>query len=205
MARGQRTHYDTLGVDRSASDGEIRSAFRKLALNNHPDRFEGVTRERAEKSFQAITEAFNVLSRPSSREQYDREIVAEGPTGRSKLDPAEIARKLAAKGAQQLKNGNVSEAVSDLQLALNHNDEDARAHYFLGQALVRVPGRAKDALRHLDRAARLNPENLVMKAEAAAAFAAAGMKSRATRLADEVLAIDPTNAKALSVLEGLDA
>ena len=70
--RKQVTLYDTLGVERDASDKDIRKAFRRLALKHHPDRFAGDERGVAEEHFQGITEAFNVLSHPESREKYDK-------------------------------------------------------------------------------------------------------------------------------------
>lgn len=194
------THYETLGIESLANETEIRAAFRKLATQNHPDRFEGELRAQAEIRFQSITEAFNILSRPGNREKYDQEI-AQGPRSVGGRDPKEIARLLAAKGAQAYKDGKATDAISLLRQALDHDSDQARAHYFLGMVLARVPGKARDSLRHLERATALEPENLVMKAEAAGAYLDSGMGSRAERLALEILEIDPTNTKATNVLE----
>ena len=57
--------YDILGVERDATEAQIRKAFRKLTFEHHPDRFSGDARAKAEERFQEITEAFNVLSRRS--------------------------------------------------------------------------------------------------------------------------------------------
>ena len=64
-----RDHYAVLGTDRNATRDQIRDRFRKLARERHPDRFQGDEREKAELAFQAITEAFNVLSDPDRRRQ----------------------------------------------------------------------------------------------------------------------------------------
>jgi curved DNA-binding protein CbpA len=193
--RHKVTLYDTLGLERDATDDQIRSAFRRLALKHHPDRFAGVEREEAEERFQVITEAFNVLSHPQSREKYDKEI-SKG-TDNKAMDPKEIARRLTAKGSQCMRDGNWAEALEHLKLAIDHDETNARAHYFYGQALGRVPARIGDALR---QAASLEPQNPTMKAEAAVLSLAAGMKSRAERLARETLELDPTNTKASDVL-----
>jgi curved DNA-binding protein CbpA len=200
--RHKVTLYDTLGLERDATDEQIRSAFRRLAMKHHPDRFAGAQREEAEERFQVITEAFNVLSQPQSREKYDKEI-SKG-TDNKAMDPKEIARRLTAKGSQSMREGNWAEALEHLKLAIDHDDDNAKAHYFYGQALGRVPSRVGDALRHVERAATLDPNNSAMRAEAAVLSLAAGMKSRAERLAHEALSLDPSNTKASDVLGQLD-
>jgi len=198
--------YDILGVERDATEAQIRSAFRKLTFKHHPDRFSGDEREKAEQRFQEITEAFNVLSRPESREKYDEELAQGQPGGPgAAMDPKEIARRLAAKGAQTLREGNITDALSELKSALDHDDTCARAHYFMGVGLGRVSGREKDGLRHLDRAVTLEPGNAAMLAEAASAAFAVGMMARAERLADEALSFDPTNQKALKLISEMNA
>jgi molecular chaperone DnaJ len=62
--------YDKLGVHRSASDDEIKKAYRKLAMTYHPDRNNGS--KDAEEKFKEITEAYDVLRHPEKRKMYDR-------------------------------------------------------------------------------------------------------------------------------------
>ncbi len=65
----KRDYYEVLGVARNATEEEIKSAFRKLAFKYHPDhnRSDG-----AEDSFKEINEAYEVLSDPDKRANYDR-------------------------------------------------------------------------------------------------------------------------------------
>ena len=63
-------YYQTLGVPRSASQADIKKAFRKLARESHPDRHPGDTA--AERRFKDVNEANAVLSDPAKREKYDR-------------------------------------------------------------------------------------------------------------------------------------
>ena len=197
------TLYDVLGVKQDASEDEIRAAFRKLTLKYHPDRYSPDKRAEAERRFQEITEAFNVLSHPASRDKYDKEL-SLGTDEAKKRDPKEIAQRLAAKGAQEFKNGNLVEAREHLELAIHHDETNSRAHYFLGMTLLRLPGQQRTALRHLDRAVQLEPDNLAMKVETARAFEANGMSLRARRLAADVLALDPANQRAAEILARLE-
>lgn len=63
-------YYQTLGVPRTASQAEIKKAFRKLAREHHPDKKPGDTA--AERRFKAVNEAHAVLSDPDKRRKYDR-------------------------------------------------------------------------------------------------------------------------------------
>ena len=65
-----KDHYETLGVDRKASEKDIRSAYRRLARQYHPDVNSGD--KRAEAKFKEVNEAYQVLSDSDSRKQYDR-------------------------------------------------------------------------------------------------------------------------------------
>lgn len=62
--------YEVLGVDRSASENDITKAYRRLALKHHPDKNPD-SREDSERKFKAISEAYNVLSDPERRREYD--------------------------------------------------------------------------------------------------------------------------------------
>lgn len=197
------TLYDVLGVSRDATEAQIRAAFRKLTRENHPDRFRGEDRQKAEERFQVITEAFNVLRNPEAKEKYDQEI-SQGPT-RKVMDAAEIARKLATKGAQALREGKLTEAIDHLKMAIDHDESNGRANYFMGCTMAKVSGREREALRYMERAAQLEPNTPMIKADAAQMFLAAGMKSRAKRLAEETLELDPTNSKATDVLQQIEA
>ncbi len=67
---GKRDFYEVLGVERSASEDDIRKAYKKLALKYHPDRNPGDAS--AEASFKEATEAYTILSDCEKRAQYDR-------------------------------------------------------------------------------------------------------------------------------------
>jgi molecular chaperone DnaJ len=66
----KRDYYDVLGVGRSADNGEIKKAYRKLAMEHHPDRNPGS--KAAEERFKEAAEAYEVLADPDKRAAYDR-------------------------------------------------------------------------------------------------------------------------------------
>ena len=66
----KRDYYEVLGVGRSANEGEIKSAYRKMALTYHPDRNPGD--KQAEEKFKEAAEAYAILADPDKRAAYDR-------------------------------------------------------------------------------------------------------------------------------------
>ena len=65
-----KDYYHVLGVEQDASNEEIKRAYRKLAMQCHPDHNQGNT-EWANRKFKEITEAFSILGDPEKRSQYD--------------------------------------------------------------------------------------------------------------------------------------
>ncbi|HEY0872308.1 MAG TPA: molecular chaperone DnaJ [Vicinamibacterales bacterium] len=66
----KRDYYEVLGVERQATEQQIKSAYRKLALKYHPDRNPGDTK--AEEAFKEAAEAYSVLADAQKRSMYDR-------------------------------------------------------------------------------------------------------------------------------------
>jgi molecular chaperone DnaJ len=67
----KRDYYETLGVDRNASSTDIKSAYRRLAKQFHPDVNQD-NREEASEKFKEVSEAYEILADPNKRATYDR-------------------------------------------------------------------------------------------------------------------------------------
>src|SRR5262249_41192446 len=70
MAINKRDYYEVLGVSRAASDQELKTAYRRLAHQYHPDK--NPSDPEAEERFKEAAEAYGVLSNPEKRQPYDR-------------------------------------------------------------------------------------------------------------------------------------
>ncbi len=71
MPATKRDYYEVLGVERTASEDEIKRAFRRLAMKHHPDR-NAENKQAAEERFKEISEAYEVLSDAQKRSAYDQ-------------------------------------------------------------------------------------------------------------------------------------
>jgi molecular chaperone DnaJ len=78
-------HYETLGVDRTASAEEIKKSYRRLARKNHPD--QNPDDPKAEERFKEISQAYDVLGDPDKRKDYDR---GGGPFAGGGFDPSQF-------------------------------------------------------------------------------------------------------------------
>ena len=68
----KKDYYEILGIDRSASEGDIKQAYRKMARTYHPDVSKDVDKKTAEDRFKEINEAYEVLSDNKKRATYDQ-------------------------------------------------------------------------------------------------------------------------------------
>ena len=116
-------YYQTLGVSRSASDDEIKRAYRSLARRAHPDVVHDDDKKHAEARFKEINEAYAVLSDPSKRAHYDRfgsvDGVFGGP-GFAGSGVGDIFDFFFGGGAQQARHGPArgSDLRYDLEIQL---------------------------------------------------------------------------------------
>ena len=130
MAQSQRDYYEVLGVARSATPDELKSAFRNLARQYHPDVNKAPD---AEERFKEINEAYAVLSDPEKRGAYDRYGHAGlngmgGIPDYSNIDLSDLLEGLFGfgfGGNSQRRQRNAARRGSDLSYSLNLTFEEA--------------------------------------------------------------------------------
>lgn len=196
-------YYEVLGVERSATELEIRDQFRKLAREQHPDRYRGPDKADAERKFQTLTEAVNVLTNAARRKQHDSELASGA--GKAGVDFAQIAKAYIAKGVKAYKDGDVKTAYENFDMAVKHNPQDAKAFHNLALAAARIQGMNKQAVQAIETAVQRDPVNFVYLKDAGMLCRRAGLVAKAERYFEEALKWDPSNLEvqgALSELRG---
>ena len=193
-------YYEILGVERSASEAEIRDRFRKLARENHPDRYRGTDKADAERNFQTLTEAVNVLTNPVKRKQHDAEIAigAKGPA-----DYAQVAKAYMAKGVKAFKENDLQGAYENFDMAVKHNPHDAKSFHYLAIAAARIPSYARQAVQAIEGALQREPMNPLFLKDAGMICRQAGLVAKAERYLEEALKWDASNAEIQGALAEL--
>jgi curved DNA-binding protein CbpA len=186
-------YYQLLGVTPQASAGEIRQAYAKLAREKHPDRFtDPAAKQRAQREFQDLTTAFNALTNPKSRQEYDQ--AREKPVPKT---PEEIATDAYERSQAALEAGQLDEAVQLLHTAVHHAPGHLAYQLALGRALGRAtsPQAAREAVQVLERVTQAAPNNATAFAELATVLARQGLKLRAQKAVEAALRLAPRDAR----------
>jgi len=194
-------YYEVLGVERSASEQQIRDRFRQLARQQHPDRYKGGDKAEAERRFQTLTEAVNVLTNPAKRKQHDGEL--SSGINKGTADYSQVAKAYLSKGAKAFKEGDIRSAYENFDMAVKHNPADARAFHYLALAAVRIPSYARQAVQAIESAVQREPVNAIYLKDAGLICKRAGLLAKAERYLDEALKWDADNIEVQSALAEL--
>ena len=194
-------YYEVLGVERSASEQEIRDRFRRLAREHHPDRYKGTDKAEAERRFQILTEAVNILTNPVKRKQHDAEL--SSGVNKASADFAQVAKAYLAKGVKAYKDGDMRAAYENFDMAVKHNSADAKAFHYLALAAVRIPSMARQAVQAIESAVQREPVNAIYLKDAGLICRRAGLTAKAERYLDEALKWDADNIEVQSALAEL--
>uniref|UniRef100_A0A7N0RJK6 J domain-containing protein n=1 Tax=Kalanchoe fedtschenkoi TaxID=63787 RepID=A0A7N0RJK6_KALFE len=117
MAPAADDFYGVLGLKKECTPQELRNAYKRLALRWHPDRCSGNTRsvDEAKKKFQAIHEAYSVLSDSNKRFLYDVGIYQNDDDDENMQDMGDFLSEMAAMMSQTKPNENGEESLEQLQ------------------------------------------------------------------------------------------
>lgn len=128
----KRDYYDILGITKNATQEEIKSAYRKLALKYHPDR--NPNNKEAEEKFKEAAQAYEVLSNEQKRRQYDQ-FGSEGPNNSGfsadmNMDDIfsnfeDIFGNIFGHKKKSRKAGPIAKKGNDLEKAINISLEEA--------------------------------------------------------------------------------
>jgi curved DNA-binding protein CbpA len=181
-----RDFYQVLGVARDASTDQIRSRFRALARERHPDRFAGEERARAETEFQSITEAHNVLSDPERRRQHDFELARPRPEPPGS-EGLRLVRFHLEAGVGFYRAANYFAAAESFDRVLNLDPRNHQAWHHLAQSLAHQRKFLPRALEAIVRACELQPMNVSYLKLAGRLHAEAGVVAKAERYYNEAI------------------
>jgi curved DNA-binding protein CbpA len=194
-------YYEILGVDRTASEQEIRDRFRALARENHPDRYRGDDKAGAERKFQTLTEAVNVLTNAEKRKQHDSGLAGSGI--KAVVDNVQIGKAYLSKGVKAYKDGDMRGAYENFDMAAKHNPQDAKAFHYLAMAAARIPAYTRQAVQAIETAVQREPMNPLFLRDAGQICKRAGLVAKAERYFEETLKWDASNVEAQSALAEL--
>ena len=196
----QQDFYSILGVGRDASNRDIKMRFMELARERHPDRFNGAEKEQAESAFQAITEAFNVLSDPVRRRQVD--LFLSQPAKR-RHDPADVVRVYLNRGIRAYKQGNFLEAANYFDRATETEPTNPQAWHHLALTSMKETRWLPKAQEAIGRACELRPDHVPYLKLAGRIYAMSGMTQRAKQYYNQALKLAGNDASIRKALEEL--
>jgi tetratricopeptide (TPR) repeat protein len=195
-----RDFYTVLAVPRNATEEQIRQRFRELARTRHPDRFQGVEKARAEKEFQDITQAFNVLADPERRRKHDIDLVRPDE---SVSDPRQLFKVYLQRGVKAYKEKNYLEAASNFDLATQTDPKNGQAWHHLAQACSQQRNWLSRAVDAIDRACQLEPMNPAYLKQAGRILALTGQTEKAIQYYRKALQWGDDDATIRQALEEL--
>jgi curved DNA-binding protein CbpA len=192
-------YYDVLGITRSATEQDIRERFRLLARQAHPDRYpEGSERSEAERQFQLMTEAVNVLTNETRRKAHDFDL--DKGSGGGTHDPQAVAKAYLAKGVRAYKDGNFPEAVSLFDMSVQHWNKDPKSLHYLAMACIKVPDNVRKGVDAIEASLKLDSMNGAAHRDAAKLYMMVGLAAKAERHLDEALKWMPDDAETRRLL-----
>jgi|CXWL01.1.fsa_nt_gi curved DNA-binding protein CbpA len=199
-----KNYYAVLGIAATASEDQIRRRFRDLARQRHPDRFQGVEKERAENEFQELTEAFNILTDAERRRIHDYEISRPaGAVAADTSDKASRVRAYVARGVKAYKERNFMAAAESFDQATRTDPENAQAWHHLALACSHDRRWEAQAIAAIIKACDLEPMKPSYLKLAGRLHGQVGQIERAEQYYQEALTWGGEDAEVKQALESL--
>ena len=180
-----KDYYSILGLAQNATSQQVRSRFLELARERHPDRHQGPDKAEVEQEFQAITQAFNVLSDPNRRREIDAALAR--PASTTERDASKVARVYLQRGIKAYKKQDYEVAAENFDRASREDDKNARAWHYLALTCSQEKRWLNRARVAIQKACELEPMNATYLKMAGRIFADSGMGAKAERYYNEAL------------------
>lgn len=174
-------YYAMLGVSQTATDAEIRTQFRKLVQEQHPDRRRDIDRAQAVEEFQTLTQAANTLLDPDRRVEYDRTLRSAGKEASAE---ERAVNTLVQRGVSAFRAGDLKEALDSLRRATQQAPDQARLWHLLAQVSVKA-GKRSQGLQAAQKAVEIEPNNARYLVTAGRLCADAGRTKTALQLLEK--------------------
>ena len=181
----EKNYYAVLGLPTNATTRQVRERFLEFARTRHPDRYRGGDKQRAEREFQEITEAFNVLSDPRRRRELDARLARPGAS--SVQDTSQAAKVYLQRGIRAYREKNFLQAAENFDRATREDPEMAKAWHYLAATARHQKRWLSRARTAITKACELEPMNSDYLKLAGQIFAESGMTARAERYLQEAL------------------
>lgn len=207
-----RTHFEVLGLSRSAGQAEVKDAYFHLAKRFHPDVHHGASlgdlRDELEEVFIRLGEAHDVLRDPRKRTDYEerlgwpRPMPAAPETPRDPQEEARLAEEAIRRAAKLVEKEKYWDAIQLLEPAVEavQGKTRLRARVLLARSYARNPNWAKSAEATLLAATREEPKAMEPWALLGAIYAAKGLRTRATAMYRKALELNPDHEEAAQYL-----
>jgi curved DNA-binding protein CbpA len=202
-------HYALLELDRKADEDAVRRRYYHLARSLHPDTLRGILAEacqgEAEEYFSLITDAYNTLTRPDQRKEYDEHLRSQSAAekDRDKQDPTSLARENFRQAQRALSNGELHDATQFFRNAVQLDPARAEYHRELGIVQMQNPQWQKSAEEALRHAVSLEQTDIRALSHLGRLYQLNGLKRRAVETYQKALQWDVDNEMAQAGLAEL--
>jgi tetratricopeptide (TPR) repeat protein len=192
-------HYALLELDRKSDEDTVRRRYYHLARSLHPDSLEGILAEacqrEAEEYFSLITDAYNTLTRPEQRKEYNDQLRSKATAEREteKQDPTSLARENFLQAQRALNNGELHDATQFFRNAVQLDPGRGEYHRELGIVQMQNPQWQKSAEEALQRAVTLEQTDIRALSHLGRLYQMNGLKRRAIETYQKTLQWDEDN------------